>query len=37
MQQQVENISKFERFFRASAGLDIDKMDIRRCNEFIEK
>jgi hypothetical protein len=29
--------SKFERFFRDAAGLDIDKDDLRRCDEFVNK
>jgi hypothetical protein len=28
-------IAKFERFFRAAAGLDVDKSDVKRYNEFI--
>lgn len=26
----VMNVAKFERFFRAAAGLDIDKSDLKR-------
>jgi hypothetical protein len=29
------SIDKFERFFRAAAGLDIDKADLRRYEDFI--
>jgi hypothetical protein len=28
-------VAKFERFFRAAAGLDIDKEDLRRYSEFV--
>jgi hypothetical protein len=28
-------VAKFERFFRAAAGLDVDKNDVKRYNEFI--
>jgi hypothetical protein len=31
----VMGISKFERFFRVVAGLDIDKADLQRYNKFI--
>jgi hypothetical protein len=31
----VMGVSRFERFFRAAAGLDIDKNDIRRHSEFV--
>lgn len=30
-------IAKFERFFRAAAGLDIDKDDLRRYDDFIHE
>jgi hypothetical protein len=33
----VTAVSKFERFFRVVAGLDIDKEDLRRYNDFINK
>jgi hypothetical protein len=29
------NVAKFERFFRAAAGLDVDKSDLRRYNDFV--
>ncbi|RFS81384.1 DUF1931 family protein [Actinomadura spongiicola] len=32
----VIGISRFERFFRAAAGLDIDKSDLRRYHEFLD-
>jgi hypothetical protein len=31
----VMGVAKFERFFRAAAGLDVDKSDLKRYNEFI--
>ena len=31
----ITSISKFERFFRLAASLDIDKEDLRRLEEFI--
>jgi hypothetical protein len=31
----VTAISKFERLFRAAAGLDVDKEDLRRHSEFV--
>jgi hypothetical protein len=31
------NIPKFERFFRAAAGLDVDKEDLRRYDEFVNR
>jgi hypothetical protein len=33
----VMAVSKFERFFRDAAGLDIDKDDLRRYDEFVNK
>ncbi|MFG2015596.1 DUF1931 family protein [Actinomadura geliboluensis] len=32
----VMGISRFERFFRAAAGLDVDKSDLRRYHEFLD-
>jgi Domain of unknown function (DUF1931) len=32
---QVAGVAKFERFFRIAAGLDVDKQDLRRYQEFI--
>lgn len=29
-------VSKFERFFRAVAGVDVDKDDLKRYNEFVQ-
>jgi hypothetical protein len=29
------NVPKFERFFRSAEGLDVDKADIKRFNEFV--
>ncbi|HEY0453543.1 DUF1931 family protein [Actinophytocola sp.] len=29
------NVAKFERFFRAAAGLDVDKSDVKRYDEFV--
>ncbi|MET8894093.1 DUF1931 family protein [Streptomyces albogriseolus] len=31
----VTGVSKFERFFRAAAGLDVDKSDLRRYGDFV--
>ena len=31
----VMGVAKFERFFRAAAGLDVDKSDLKRYNEFV--
>ena len=31
------SISKFERFFRLTAGLDIDKEDLKRFEDFINR
>lgn len=33
----VMNIPKFERFFRAAASLDVDKADLRRYDEFVNR
>jgi len=33
----VMGVVKFERFFRVAAGLDVDKADIKRFNEFVNK
>ena len=30
----VPGFSKFERFFRAAGGLDVDKNDVKRCEDF---
>jgi len=30
-------VAKFERFFRITAGLDVDKTDLRRYSEFVNK
>jgi hypothetical protein len=32
---QVMNVAKFERFFRMAAGLDVDKGDLQRHDEFV--
>jgi hypothetical protein len=32
----VMAVHRFERFFRAAAGLDVDKNDLKRYNDFIE-
>jgi len=31
----VMGVAKFERFFRLAAGLDVDKSDLKRYNEFV--
>jgi hypothetical protein len=33
----VMGVVKFERFFRVAAGLDVDKADIKRFDEFGNK
>jgi len=33
----VMNVPKFERFFRIAAGLDVDKNDVKRYNDFIDQ
>jgi hypothetical protein len=33
----VMNVSKFERFFRIAATLDVDKSDLKRYNDFIHR
>jgi hypothetical protein len=33
----VTNIPTFERFFRSAADLDLDKSDIKRCNDFVNQ
>jgi hypothetical protein len=33
----VMGVVKFERFFRVAAGLDVDKADLKRFNEFVNK
>jgi hypothetical protein len=30
-------VAKFERFFRVAASLDIDKADLKRCQEFVDE
>lgn len=34
---RVEGVSKFERLFRLSSGLDVDKSDLKRLNDFINE
>ncbi|GAB3887763.1 DUF1931 family protein [Kibdelosporangium lantanae] len=31
----VMNVARFERFFRIAAGIDVDKSDLRRYNDFV--
>jgi Domain of unknown function (DUF1931) len=33
----VAHVAKFERFFRVAAGLDVDKSDLRRYSDFIDR
>jgi hypothetical protein len=33
----VMSVAKFERFFRIAAGLDIDKADLKRYNDFVDQ
>jgi hypothetical protein len=35
--KHVMSVAKFERFFRASGGLDIDKDDIKRYDDFVNR
>ena len=32
----VMSIARFERFFRAAAGLDVDKNDLKRYSDFVD-
>ena len=32
----VMSIARFERFFRAAAGLDVDKNDRKRYSDFVD-
>ena len=34
---QVMGVAKFERFFRTAAGLDVDKQDLKRYSDFINR
>jgi hypothetical protein len=31
------SIAKFERFFRVTAGLDVDKSDLKRYSDFVNQ
>lgn len=33
----VIGAAKFERFFRVAASLDVDKADLKRCQEFVDE
>ena len=33
----VFGVAKFERFFRAAAELDVDKNDLKRYSDFVER
>src|SRR4029453_17130777 len=33
----VFGVAKFERFFRVAAGLDVDKNDLKRYSDFVER
>ena len=33
----VMSVAKFERFFRITAGLDVDKQDLKRYSDFINR
>jgi hypothetical protein len=37
MTTRAMNIPKFERFFRVAAGLDIDKEDLKRFEDFVNR
>jgi len=30
-------VAQFERFFRATAGLDVDKSDVKRVDDFVDQ
>ncbi|CBG75416.1 conserved hypothetical protein [Streptomyces scabiei 87.22] len=32
----VMSIARFEKFFRAAAGLDVDKNDLKRYSDFVD-
>ena len=34
---EISGVARFERFFRAAASLDIDKADLRRYNDFVNR
>jgi hypothetical protein len=34
---RATGVARFERFFRAAAGIDVDKDDLKRCNDFINQ
>ena len=34
---RVMSVAKFERFFRATAGLDVDKQDLKRYSDFVNQ
>src|SRR4051812_3032019 len=34
---RVTGVAKSERFLRAAAGIDVDKDDVERCNDFINQ
>ena len=33
----VSGVARFERFFRLAASLDVDKDDLKRYNEFVQR
>ena len=33
----VRGVTKFERYFRVAAGLDVDKQDLKRYSEFVDR
>ena len=33
----VMGVARFERFFRIAAGLDVDKQDLKRYSDFINR
>jgi hypothetical protein len=33
----VMGVARFERFFRAAAGVDVDKDDLKRYNDFVDQ
>jgi Domain of unknown function (DUF1931) len=37
LHSHVMSVAKFERFFRVTAGLDVDKQDLKRYSDFVRK
>jgi hypothetical protein len=37
VQMVATNVSRFEQFFRQAAGIDVDKNDLKRHNDFVDQ